>query len=166
MRASPAFRVAVARFGIWRAAVATLVFVAVVAQAAWSGGRHDDVPGWGSVVLAAVDLALIGAAAGLLRQRVTELRWDTRRWHLRPAAHAVDEPTPGNLTIALDLGVWMLLKFDPDPALPTRRTTWLPVQRQGLEADWHALRCAVYCARPALGTDADPNLGVSPESQE
>jgi hypothetical protein len=40
----------------------------------------------------------------------------------------------------------MLLRFTPDaPA----RMTWLPVQRRGLEAQWHALRCAVYSPRPA-----------------
>jgi hypothetical protein len=52
---------------------------------------------------------------------------------------------PGNVAVVIDLGPWMLLRFTAD-APP--RTTWLPVQRRGLEAQWHALRCAVYSPRP------------------
>jgi hypothetical protein len=128
--------------------------------------RRDDVPLWVSAALGAVDIALVVAAAGLMRQPAADLRWDTRCWHLRRPSPGSGAATPGNLTIALDLGIWMLLRFNPDPAFRPRRTTWLPVQRHGVEADWHALRCAVYCARPALGIDAGPNSGVGPESQE
>jgi hypothetical protein len=96
-----------------------------------------------------------------------ELRWDTRRWFLDATGGIPEETHPGNLTIALDLGAWMLLRFDPDAPLPAgRRTTWLPVQRLGLEAHWHALRCAVYCARPAAGADAFANSLGGPESKE
>jgi hypothetical protein len=42
----------------------------------------------------------------------------------------------------------MLLNFTPDAAA---RTSWLPVQRLGLETQWHALRCAVYSPRPMAG---------------
>ena len=37
-----------------------------------------------------------------------------------------------------------------------RATRWLPVQRRGLEAHWHALRCAVYCARRPRRTAPAP----------
>jgi hypothetical protein len=166
MRASPAFRIRIARYGVWRAAVATLLAVTLLAQAAWLAGHAGQAPLVASVMLAALDFVLLGAAAGALRQVPVDLRWDTQRWLLGPGSDATG-PHPGNLTIALDLGAWMLLRFDHDaPPRGRRRTTWLPVQRLGLEAHWHALRCAVYCARPAPGTDAGPNSGAGPESQE
>jgi hypothetical protein len=166
MRASPAFRIRIARYGVWRAAVAVLVVVAFAVQAAWLASRAADTPVAVSVMLAMVALALLGGAAGVTRTAPVELQWDTRRWLLH-ASGTDAEPHPGNLTIALDLGAWMLLRFDPDPAPPAqRRATWLPVQRLGAEAHWHALRCAVYCARPAPGTDALANSRGGPESQE
>jgi hypothetical protein len=166
MRASPAFRIRVARYGVWRAAVAALVVVAFAVQAAWLASRAADTPVAASVMLAIVGLALLGGAAGATRTAPVELYWDTRRWLLHPNGTGAG-PHPGNLTIALDLGDWMLLRFDPDPAPPARRrATWLAVQRIGVEAHWHALRCAVYCARPAPGTDALANSHGGAESQE
>jgi hypothetical protein len=39
----------------------------------------------------------------------------------------------------------MLLRFVDES--PRTRTTWIPVQRAGIEGDWHALRCAVHAPR-------------------
>jgi len=166
MRASPAFQVRIVRYGVWRAAVAPLIVLAFAAQAAWLATRFEDVSLATFAVLAAVDLGLLGAAAGTLRLPAVDLRWDTQHWSLARVS-SFDEPAPGNLAIALDLGAWMLLRFDRHPsAARGRRTTWLPVQRRGLEPHWHALRCAVYCARPAPGTDSGPNSHAGRESQE
>jgi hypothetical protein len=54
---------------------------------------------------------------------------------------------------ALDLGSSLLLTLPraAAPRRPSRRG--LPVQRRGLEAGWHALRCAVY-APPLDGSAA------------
>ena len=41
------------------------------------------------------------------------------------------------------------------------RVTWLPVQRRGLESQWHALRCAVYSARSSTGHPATDKLSHS-----
>jgi hypothetical protein len=49
------------------------------------------------------------------------------------------------VTVAIDLGSWMLLRFVAE--LPRMRTTWIPVQRDRVEGDWHALRCAVHARR-------------------
>ena len=38
---------------------------------------------------------------------------------------------------------------------------WLPVQRRGLEADWHALRCAVY-SPPPVAPDPVAATGTPP----
>jgi hypothetical protein len=54
--------------------------------------------------------------------------------------------------VAIDLGGWLLLRFYAEPvrraagdAMRRGRTpAWIAVQRRGLEADWHAIRCTVY----------------------
>jgi hypothetical protein len=165
MRASPAFQITIVRFGVWRAAVLVLLLAALACLVAW-------LPGAGAVgapLRLAVGLpgvALMAAGAGLLRCAPTSLRWDTRRWHLGPASTMGDEPASGRLAVAIDLGSWMLLRFEHDASVGRRHSTWLPVQRRGLEGQWHALRCAVYSARPAEGHDAGSRPPVSPESQE
>ena len=163
MHASPAFQVQLHRVGFWRAGVAALIVLASAAQLAWLGAPHDDTPGWLLALLAAPCALLLAAACSHLRCAPVELRWDTQRWWLDSAVAASAQPPAGNLTIALDLGFWMLLRFEPDGA---GRATGLPVQRRGLQAQWQALRCAVYCARSAPGPDAGPNSSASPESQE
>ena len=160
MRASPAFQISIVRFGVWRAVVAMAVVLATSSLAAWWSAH--DAPGGVLALAGLVALAAIPGGAGLLRCPPVSLRWDTQRWHLGPASAPGEEPESGNLAIALDLGAWMLLKFESDQ----RRVAWLPVQRHGLEAQWHALRCAVYCARSGSGPLAGQNPASSTESQQ
>ena len=166
MRASPAFRIRIARYGVWRAAVGTLLAVTFVVQSAWLAGYAGQAPLAAWVMLAALDLVLLAAAAGALRQPPVDLRWDTQRWLVGPGSDATG-PSPGNLTIALDLGVWMLLRFDHD-ASPRgrRRTTWLPVQRRGQVARNIPHTAGRASALPGPGADAGPNPGAGPQSQE
>ena len=74
------------------------------------------------------------------------LRWTGSSWVLRRHLESASGERVGTLAVALDLGNWMLLRF-VDEQLPVP-TTWLPVQRGGPDADWHALRCAVHAPRP------------------
>ena len=165
MRASPAFQITVQRCGAWRVVVGALMLLSAAALAAWWTSDHGSVSLLIAIPLALFSLVGLAGGAGLLRCPATRLRWDRRCWHLASAAGAGDVGSPGRLAVAMDLGGWMLLKFEHD--LPSRRlTTWLPVQRRGLEAQWHALRCAVYCARSAPGHDDGSNSAISPESQE
>lgn len=167
MRASPAFQVSLRRFGIWRALVFSVATAAVLAVAAWllSANQAASLPMRGLAVTGA--LALWGCAGTLCRNPALSLRWDTQMWHLGPLATRGDEPWHGRVTIAVDLGAWMLLAFERDSVGGMRRrTVWVPVQRSGLEGQWHALRCAVYCARPAEGHAAGPSTAISPKSQE
>ncbi|HEX6705382.1 MAG TPA: hypothetical protein VF169_11530 [Albitalea sp.] len=161
MRASPAFQIDIQRYGAWRAVVGVLLLLAAASALAWA--LADDGTRPRPIVLAGGALAttLICAGTGLMRMRAVRLRWDSQRWLL-----GAPQGSPGNLGIALDLGSWMLLKFEHDLMPPGRRVSWLPVQRRGLEAHWHALRCAVYCARSAPGHDAGPNSARPAESQE
>jgi hypothetical protein len=167
MRASAAFRVCIRHHGLWRTAVAVLLIVTLAAQAAWLLERLPSAGLPGTLLWAVMDVTLLVAAAGALRIAPVELHWDTRCWRIAAVAGPDAQPgVPGRLAIALDLGHWMLLRFEPDAPTATRGARWLPVQRRGLEAQWHALRCAVYCARPAVGPDGGAAMGAGPASQE
>jgi len=147
MHASPAFQMTVHRYGIWRVAAVLLVSSATAAMGAWL--VHSRVT---SVMWAALGLLILASVAVLAhawRLQPVSLRWDSQRWHLGPSSTAGHEPETGRLVVAVDFGVWMLLRFIPDGATVLHRGTWLPVQRRGHETAWHALRCTVYCARPA-----------------
>lgn len=164
MRASPAFQLTIDRFGAWRTALAVPWLAAACALPAWLLAGELSV--WRTAAGAAGGLALL-ACIGLARVEPMSLRWDTRQWRLGPAACRGEEPWPGVLAVAIDAGPWMLLKFAHDVTARPRRVTWLPVQRRGIEPQWHALRCAVYCARPAPGGPAADDARRDPrESQQ
>ena len=154
MRASPAFEVSLHRFGVWRSAVLLLAALGVAAITAWLITRERPI-GLAAMIAAAFAVAVsMGWAVSLLHVPAVGLRWDGQFWHLVAVVAMPDEATPGDLRVVIDLGPWMLLRFSA--AEPARRWSaiWLPVQRRGLETQWHALRCAVYSPRPAPGADA------------
>jgi hypothetical protein len=166
MRASPAFQIEILRFDAWRHAVVAAALLAASAGGAWWLSDDGSRSRWLALTLAGASLAGLAGAASLMRPRSMRLRWDSQQWHLTAASPGVADPSPGRLSVALDLDAWMLLKFEHDRMISGRRVSWLPVQRRGLEAHWHALRCAVYCARSAPGHDAGPNPAMRPESRE
>jgi len=138
MRASPACQVSLRRFGAWRIAVIVLVVAGAAATAGWLAGRDPPASTGLLMLVAAAALPVFGCAASLWRVPAKNLRWDGQAWQL--------DASPGELSVAIDLGAWMLLRFSPEGQ--RRSSHWLPIQRLGLEAQWHALRCAVYSPRP------------------
>jgi hypothetical protein len=164
MRAPPAFQVKVRHFGAWRLGVGALIAIASAVLAAWlaSGGEVAPLPL--RALMGAVGAAALLAGTTLMRRPALSLRWDGQAWRLGPVGSAGDEPWPGELAVAIDWGGWLLLKFDhAGGAAPG--TTWLPIQRRGLESQWHALRCAVYCARPAQASDVGSTVAHSQNSK-
>lgn len=152
MRASPAFQVVLDRFGVWRGAVTCAALSGAVVMTVWLVSQ-PPLPGaarWG-LALSAFALLMLGATAA--RVRPVSVRWDGQLWHLGPPGSAGHEPHDGQMRVLLDLGPWMLLRFDRAEASRRSRAVWLPVQRRGLESQWHALRCAVYSPRPRPGAD-------------
>jgi hypothetical protein len=83
-----------------------------------------------------------------------ELCWDGQCWALRALRPASSESTVGEVSVVVDLGIWMMLHFVPATSPRRARALWLPVQRRGIESQWHALRCAVYSPRPTPLADA------------
>lgn len=151
MRASPPIEVALNRFGVWRGALFVLVCATTSVIAAWIVLSREQQHVM--VVIAAAVAAMAGVAmvAATASTEPVDLRWDGARWQLTPRDPGSGEPAIGHLTVAIDLGFWMLLRFVADVPEGRRRVTWLPVQRRGLEAQWHGLRCAVFSPQPAAG---------------
>ena len=147
MRASPAFQCVLNRFGVWRTAVAALAGTSVALLLVWLWARGEPPPLLGLVAWIGAVLAVPALAASLMRMPPVTLRWDGQQWWV--------DANAGEIDVALDLGGWMLLRFRPVSAARRERSRrWLPVQRPGLEAHWHALRCAVYSPRPAPAREA------------
>ena len=155
MRASPAFQVVLDRFGVWRWAVIVGALSGAAALTAWLAWQPvPPLPAPFQWIAVAVAFLLLAWGAASARVQPVSLRWDEQHWHLGPPASAGHEPRSGALRVLIDLGPWMLLRFEPADSTWCRGATWLPVQRRGLESQWHALRCAVHSPRPQPGADA------------
>jgi len=149
MRAAPAVVVELRCPPAWRwtqvlltAAAALAATAAVLLHAGLSGP------------LLGACLALAAAAAGVAgwhgaSAQAGRLRWDGGRWWFQPAGHA--DERAGRLHAAIDLGFWMLLRFDADHATgPAAGRAWLVFDRAAM-SQAAALRAAVYSRR--LNTD-------------
>jgi hypothetical protein len=152
MRESVFFELRLRRFGVWRVAVWLLAGAAIAAVAAWAVAHFDSQPESGRAVVMAVaaglSLATIGLALSLARVEVGLLTCSNGLWAFVPDTGV---RRSGTLEVAMDLGAFLLLRL-----VERRRTiAWLPVQRRGLETQWHALRCAVYSAAPSRRGRAD-----------
>ncbi|KNZ31804.1 MAG: hypothetical protein AD742_15040 [Methylibium sp. NZG] len=152
MRAIAACQFTLCRFDAWRWGVAAFAFCGAAAIWVWFLSLPAGWGGWVAVALGGVTLVLLALAASLLRTSAVSLRWDGLVWQLAPAESAADGSMAGDVSVAMDLGNWMLLEFRADSGGRGRRVTWLPVQRGGMETHWHSLRCAVYSPRPAAGS--------------
>lgn len=107
----------------------------------WVMTRPDPMPAW----VAALAASIAGAIAGLVAWVVSRSGWATLGWNrgawllIDPAPDAAARP--GSLALMLDLGPWMLLRFQPDDRSACR---WFGVDEAAAGAHWHALRAAVY----------------------
>jgi hypothetical protein len=150
MRERPSCVVELRCFGVWRSAVALVAAAAIASTAAWGGlawirGADDAVP----VATVATAVAFLSAvlASSLARVDPGTLSCAAGVWTFAARRGGVERIETGALSVAIDLGSFLLLTLTPVGAPgPSRR--WLPVQRRGIEARWHALRCAVYSPPP------------------
>lgn len=163
MHAALAWAVTVETGAHWLRALAALSAAAVASTLAWAFQHGNAVAGW-------VPLAT-ALFAGMLCRRAGQreawiLRWDGERWSLAsaraaPAGSQDHGSLLGRLQVAMDLGPWLLLRFDAESAAgASRRRVWLPLQQGGARglgtADWHRLRCTVYQARATAAPAAPP----------
>ena len=150
MRAPPPIDIALTRFGCWRGALAFLAICTAAVTAAWLVASFDQQPGALLIGVSMVATSMLAVMLSAVRVPAVELRWDGATWSCAVRAGArTGLAVQGELTVALDLGSWLLLRFVPAGSRRRVDARWLPAQRRGLEAQWHALRCAVHAPRPA-----------------
>ena len=145
MRDSVFFELRLRRFGVWQVAVCLVSGAAIAALAAWAHAMWDSQLESGRVLVltiaAALSLATIGVALSLARVQAGVLSCVDGAWAFVSDAGV---RRTGTLEVAMDVGGLLLLRL-----VEQRRTrAWLPVQRRGLESQWHRLRCAVYSPPP------------------
>ena len=140
MRTAPAVVLDLPASRGWQGAIACLGALAAGALAASACG-HAGWAGWRTGLPIAV--SAMGGAALAWRFRPPgggRLRWDGGTWWWWPATPGATEHA-GSLAVMIDLGRWMLLRFEA----PGRRVlAWLPVPAS-CEGGDGALRAAVYC---------------------
>ena len=157
MRGSPSCEITVVRFGAWRAAVGLVALAGLAAMAAWLATSPLGAGAGVRTGAALAALAVVALAVSLLRTPAVIVRWDGALWSVAPSLPPSAAPAPGELSVALDLGSFLLLRFVAQARSGAAAARWIPVGRRGLEHEWHAFRCAVYSPRPASGsTAADP----------
>ena len=145
MRASPPIEVRLQHDAQWRGFVLAVLGASCAAVATWVFTAEA---GAALKVAVAVALLIASVAAFPLAWRSDRtLRWTGQRWQLIDAGRERGRAQDGEVGVALDLGSWMLLRFTGS-GVGQGAVTWLPVQRRGLEAGWHGLRCALYASRP------------------
>jgi hypothetical protein len=157
MHVPPSFQMTVGRFGAWRSSLGGLVACAALAWALWAfaaAGAHPALVAVTAIVLLVCGWAILD---GLARRPRFHLRWDTQAWYLSAGHDPREAPLRGRLEIAIDAGAWMLLCFHAEGRTGfAGAAAWLPVQRRGHEARWHALRLTLYGARPV----SEPLAGI------
>ena len=157
MRDSLAAQVQLRRFEVWRTAVALVALAALASCVAWAitmaGTNGDQSMALVFGLALALAAATVALAISLVRVHGGVLSGVDGDWTFSPDAGPA---VSGALTVAVDWGGFLLLRLESGP----RAHLWLPVQRRGLEHDWHALRCAVHArARSARSSPARAGQG-------
>jgi len=154
MRFAPAFELDVTPGRLERAAVVVIGGACAAVVGAWLWSHVDAGAGpagrgalaWVAVV---VGSALLGSALGwmLASRSPGTLTWRQGQWTLSrlPAG-----PCSGAVQAQLDLGSWMLLRFQP---ADQGRSKWLAVRGSAAGQAWHALRATLF----APGAPSDPS---------
>lgn len=134
MHAAPPVRVSLGRSAGWVFFVGLCSGFAAASIAAWVLLRNEAPVAF--ALLLGFVAALIAAWRMQHSHAPADLMWDGSQWQWQGIA--------GDAQVALDLGPWMLLRFDP---LAGRRC-WIAASRASAAGPWVALRAALYARRP------------------
>ena len=133
MRQPPPVGVTCSGGGAWRIVQVALAALASMVGVAWLvlllGGSPE-------MTLAALVLAAVVAGGAVWRLSPpgpVALQWDGAAWSA--------DGRPGRVTVMLDLGAWMLVRFRPLAGGPVR---WLPLPDREVGGARHALRAALF----------------------
>ena len=161
MRVAPPLRVKVERFDIWNALLAGLGVLVFLVVGAWFASNHAATPPWGGCLAGCFMAASVLGAGAHVRRAPVSLRWDSRHWYFARLGVMEHEDGPWTVRVPIDLGGFMLLRLEPQDDRNRMRPRWLPVQRPGLQVDWHALRCAVHSSRVDRASSTAPHAADS-----
>jgi hypothetical protein len=135
--------------GAWRLASAVLAGLATGVLLGWG----VSLAGW-PVMPAAIgclvaSLAVLAFAWRRLPVHPRRLFLSGDGWRVRSSSASGGSvggsaPIAGRPVIALDLGAWMLVRFDTTPS----RRLWLPLSASTDPGRWSALRAALWTWRP------------------
>jgi hypothetical protein len=151
MRAAPPVEAALGSGRAERMLITLLHGLAGALLAVWSA-LHAEWP-VGTLVLAAALMAALLAGMGAMLARRTlpvspgQLRWDGQAWSMVAAAGV--QPLQ-RLVVALDLGIWVLLRLHPVHG----RTAWRVSGAGSARTAWHGLRLAL-AAHAGAANSAD-----------
>ncbi len=155
MHTAPAVSVQIDAEPRWRLALAALSLLSPLTAAAWWAHRTlNSATSWIPASIGAA-LFLFALTAWAARQSwrlrtpdCLSIQWSGAEWTLIDRSCRA---STGDLAVVIDLGHWMLLRFDhpPNTRPALRRRIWIPVSEPLVRQHWHALRCAVHGARPA-----------------
>ena len=124
--------------------------------ATWAA-LHAELPLWQApsalgVLVAAAAMAALGRwlAGRALPSIPGSLRWDGQAWSSVVGAQSLPLQ---RLVVALDLGIWVLLKLHPAGGRPV----WRVASAGSAQAQWHGLRVAM-----AAHAGASADAGAAP----
>ena len=138
MRAAPAVHIDCAEDNAWRVWQLLLIVAATLSFSYWLLAWIVG-PGKPAVAVAAgLACVALWLAARRKRQATRRLAWDGTQWTLEAPQSA---PMPGRVSVAFDLGGWMLLRFVASDGL---HVSWLPLARRASGAAWHGLNVALH----------------------
>lgn len=156
MRDAPAFELSFGLTGVERCLLACLGAIVTAVTVAWVWSHVDAAAGpkglgalrWIAVTTGA---AGVGLALGWLAAPTAAgiLRWRQGRWSLHLAGQT--QVLDGSLEAKLDLGSWMLLRFDATRG----RRRWITARRSAAGDAWHALRATLYAPANAAHKRGD-----------
>ncbi len=144
MRAAPPVSLSCPRVGAWRWLLAVVPALGVGVGVSWVL-LHLELPAWPALLPALAAALVAWRCTGAVAVR---LAWDGQQW--------LADEQPGELAVALDLHVAMLLRWHAPNGSPNKKTIWLPVTSRGAGPAWHGLRVAVHARVPV----AEPPLHV------
>jgi hypothetical protein len=109
--------------------------------------------GWEPGVEATLAAVVASDVAAIVAQQplstlAARLTWDGSAWHVvRPGRDAC----AGRVRPVLDLGRWLLVRFNPTAGEPqgARSALWLLLSRRDVAAAWPALPVALHAPPPA-----------------
>ncbi|HMW22271.1 MAG TPA: hypothetical protein PKC59_02455 [Burkholderiaceae bacterium] len=150
MRTAPSFRLAAPTCRLWRHTVLAAWLTSGTVLAAWL------LTAWWWLDLDAPKAVAAGLATALwFLSRPTQpalridLSWDGQGWWAVAPLSARGEALPCSVSVAIDLGVWLLLRLRPLAEGPSwrRPVHWVALSESAVGPNWHGLRCALYSAR-------------------